>query len=128
VKELDQATSEALRQLVQKRLLLEAILEEKQAAAYSRQVQGGRAIEGIGQHTMAIAQGEYYKAQMHYGRQCWEDKSFRDYYLRKTPEARVKSKGTRFQVGWRCPGPGLEPVWQGSVREVKKYPENNASD
>ena len=126
--QIDDGTRAALTELVEKKLLLEAIRDEKESRAHARHIQGHAAIEGIGGQTMSIPANEYYKAIAHYGHGCWEDKSFCDYYLRKTPEARVKSKGTKFQVGWMCDAPGVEPVWAGSVREVKKYPESNASD
>ena len=58
-----------------------------------------RAMDGVGEMTASIDSRSYhYWAQKEPG--CWNDPKFTKEYLRDNPEARVKSKSGKIQVGY----------------------------
>ena len=58
-----------------------------------------RALQGLGELKARIDPYSYHYWGKRLGYACWNDKQFVDEYLRDTPEARVKTMGTRTQVG-----------------------------
>lgn len=82
--------------------------ELEKAATYARQGKLGqynsqthRSIDGLGQCVANIDATSYFSWIGKEGSECWGDKGFMDSYLRDNPQARVKSVGTKIQVGHR---------------------------
>ena len=105
--------------------LLRALEEQKRLAAeFSRQ--RPRSIDGIGEQKMALH--PYIDAcnRAIVGSQRWSnDQDLREWYLRRYPEARVKSGGTKTQIGWTPPEPkprlGLIAIGSGNKRWTRSY-------
>jgi len=75
-----------------------------------------RTMDGVGEMTASIDSRSYhYWAQKEPG--CWSDPKFNKEYLRDNPEARVKSKSGKIQVGYT--GDGFMRYRTG--RKVKVY-------
>ena len=59
-----------------------------------------RAIDGMGGCHMVVTADAYHYWGRRLGYACWQDKAFREEYKRDNPSARVKSGGTKLQVGY----------------------------
>lgn len=46
-------------------------------------------VDGIGQHVMDVPADAYFAWQQHLGRDCWGDKDFRSWFLKKNPQCAV---------------------------------------
>lgn len=64
-----------------------------------------RATDGVGELKARISPESFHYWGQRLGYECWQDKAFLDEYLRDNPDSRVKSVGTRIQVGYRGNGP-----------------------
>ena len=60
-----------------------------------------RSVDGIGRLRMRIDPTLYHAWGTKYGYDCWKDSQFLKEIERDNPEVRVKSGGTRLQVGWQ---------------------------
>lgn len=60
-----------------------------------------RSIDGLGEMIARIDSSSYHYWTHKEGADCWSDKSFMNAYLRDNPQARVKSGGTKIQIGHR---------------------------
>lgn len=59
-----------------------------------------RSIEGIGEQRMALHPFFDAAARLERGGNCWADRDFREWYMKRHPEVRVQSGGTKIQVGY----------------------------
>ena len=94
----------ALEEIARKEYLLEALQAQALAQELARDFRQEKAVEGMGSitrmmpsfafHDIARKQGTY---------ECYQDKSFNRYLDRIAPETKVKSTGTRTQVGYTGP-------------------------
>jgi hypothetical protein len=78
------------------------------AQAPARQVEQARAhagtaksLDGLGRLRMVITADAYHYWGRRLGYECWRDKAFLREYERDNAAVRVKSRGTRIQVGYR---------------------------
>lgn len=46
-------------------------------------------VDGLGQHVMDVPADAYFAWQNHLGRDCWGDKDFRSWFLKKNPQCAV---------------------------------------
>lgn len=60
-----------------------------------------RALDGMGGCHMVVATDAFHYWGRRLGYACWSDKAFREEFKRDNPAARVRSTGTRIQVGYR---------------------------
>lgn len=91
----------ALEEIARKEHLLEALQAQALAHQLANEFRQEKAVEGMGSitrmmpafafHDIALKQGTY---------ECFQDKSFNRYLDRVAPETKVKSTGTRMQVGY----------------------------
>jgi len=58
-----------------------------------------RSVDGLGAMKAQISADSYHYWGQRLGYDCWRDKKFMDGYLTENPQCRVKSKGTKTQVG-----------------------------
>ncbi len=70
-----------------------------------------RSVDGIGRLRMRIDPTLYHAWGTKYGYDCWKDSQFLNEVERDNPEVRVKSTGTRLQVGF-----------EGAKRSSQKFP------
>lgn len=80
------------------RELVNAEIHQKRIAKQSEQVH--RSIDGVGQLRMRVDPTLYHHWGQKIGYECWRDKQFLREVERDNPEVRVKSGGTRLQVGY----------------------------
>jgi hypothetical protein len=91
----------ALEEIARKEHLLEALQAQAMAHELAREFRQEKAVNGMGSitrmmpafafHDIALKQGTY---------ECFQDKSFNRYIDRIAPETKVKSTGTKVQVGY----------------------------
>lgn len=60
-----------------------------------------KSVDGLGQMVARIPADAFHYWGQRLGYQCWEDTSFMREFLRDNPECRVKSAGTKLQVGYQ---------------------------
>ena len=60
--------------------------------------------DGLGEMRGSIPAGAYHYWGNRLGYECWGDKQFMNEYLRDNPEARVKTHGSKIQVGYDSDG------------------------
>lgn len=58
-----------------------------------------RAVEGLGALNARIDATAYHYWGKRLGYECWQDKKFMSEFLRDNPQSKVKSLGTKIQVG-----------------------------
>lgn len=68
------------------------------------------AVDGLGRLRMVITGDAFHYWGRRLGYDCWKDEQFRREFERDNPACRVKSRGTRVQVGYRgyVPGAALQ--------------------
>ena len=93
--------------------LVAALERQRRAAAFYRAMEP-HAVDGIGELKMVVDPFLHGMYRSVYGQRCFEDPEWVEYFLKHSPEARVRSTGTRVQVG---PGTGV------SGRTVKRWDE-----
>jgi hypothetical protein len=82
------------------------MLEEVRAESTNKQIGAAthqeevKALEGVGRLRMEIEPTSYHFWGQKLGYQCWKDGTFLREYERDNPACRVKSTGTRLQVGF----------------------------
>ena len=74
-------------------------------------------IDGVGEMTASIDSRSYHYWAHREGPDVWSDKQFMKEYLRDNPEARVKSKSGKIQVGYS--GDGF--IRHRAGRKIKVY-------
>lgn len=62
-----------------------------------------RSVDGLGSLVARIPPDAYHYWGQRLGYACWNDESFMRGFLRDNPECRVKSAGTKLQVGYTAP-------------------------
>lgn len=72
----------------------------RQGALGKSSQQAVKSVEGLGALVGRIDAESYHYWGQRETYDCWKDKQFFDEYLRDNPQARVKSGGTRIQVGY----------------------------
>jgi len=60
-----------------------------------------KAIDGLGEQIGRIEATSFHYWGQREGYDCWSDKGFLKSYFRDVPDAKVKSSGTKIQVGHR---------------------------
>lgn len=119
--ESDPGLRTALEEIARKEHLLEALQAQAIAHELAREFRQEKAVEGMGSirrmmpafafHDIALKQGTY---------ECFQDKSFNKYLDRVAPETKVRSAGTRIQVGYSAtPGPDPKPKTQDPARSPR---------
>ena len=58
-----------------------------------------KSVDGLGAMKAQISADSFHYWGQRLGYDCWKDKQFMDNYLSENPQCRVKSKGTKLQVG-----------------------------
>lgn len=85
-----------------KRELVAAEVQQQRIAVQTGH-QTRRSIDGIGRLRMRIDPTLYHLWGHKLGYDCWRDKQFLNEIERDNPEVRVKSGGTRIQIGYAGP-------------------------
>jgi len=119
----DPALHEALRQLYEKTLTLEMLQAQAEQNALDRSLREARSIDGVGEVVRRVHPSAYHLWAHDLGSyDCWQDKGFTKYFDRIAPECKVKSTGTRLQVGFQ-----RDTGWfRAEPRFRKSYPEEKA--
>jgi hypothetical protein len=73
---------------------------QQRKIAYQTNEIDRKSIDGIGRMRMRIDPTLYHYWGTKLGYDCWKDNQFLNEVERDNPEVRVKSGGTRLQVGW----------------------------
>ena len=87
----------------------------RQAAQARDHAATTRSVDGLGRLRMVITADAYHYWGRRLGYECWRDKAFLREYERDNAAVRVKSVGTKIQVGYRSYAP--------SDALKQKYPE-----
>lgn len=102
----------------------EKAMTEVRQRQTARRMQGDRrSIDGIGRLRMEVDNYSINYWGQKLGFDCWSDPTFLREFERDNPHARVRSGGTRPQVGWRAPDnrKQLALVTRGPRRYTKHY-------
>lgn len=88
---------------------------ERQAEQARAHAGTAKSLDGLGRLRMVITADAYHYWGRRLGYACWKDQAFLREYERDNAAVRVKSRGTRIQVGYQgyAPGAALK----------QKYPE-----
>lgn len=76
------------------------LAETRQRRIAAELGQDRRAINGLGRPRLEVDNYSYHIWGQKLGYQCWKDKQFLREFERDNPHARVKSTGTKLQVGY----------------------------
>lgn len=103
----------AMEEIARKEHLLEALQSQAIAHELAREFRQEKAVEGMGSITRMMPAFAYHDIALKQGTyECYQDKSFNRYLDRIAPETKVKSAGTKIQVGYTGadrPHPGTLP-------------------
>jgi hypothetical protein len=77
-----------------------ALAERRRKGVGKVNGQVSRSVDGLGELTARIDNIAYHYWGKRIGYECWADKQFLKEFLRDNPEARVRSHGTKLQVGY----------------------------
>lgn len=100
----DPALHEALRQLYEKTLQLEMLQAQAEQNAMDNSLREARSIDGVGEVVRRVHPSAYHLWAHDLGDYaCWQDKGFTKYFDKIAPECKVRSRGTRIQVGHTRP-------------------------
>jgi hypothetical protein len=83
---------------------VEAVINQKQIAQNTHQEGTLRSVDGLGRLRLRIDATVFHYWGQRLGYACWRDKEFVNQFERDNPEARVRSGGTRLQVGYHQKG------------------------
>ena len=80
-------------------------LEKTQAEARQRDIgrvnqEAVKSVEGLGSLEARIDSSAYHYWGQREGYDCWQDNQFQKEFLRDNPQSKVKSVGTKIQVGF----------------------------
>lgn len=79
----------------------EAYLARRRQRAIAAELgQNRKSIEGLGRPRLEVDSAAYHYWGTRLGYQCWKDKQFLREFERDNEDARVKSTGTKLQVGY----------------------------
>lgn len=97
-----QAVIKKLRHEDRARYELGVIEQIRMKRMYDSVVKTG-AFNECGPATMILSQDQYQRAMAQHGQLCFMDPNFAPWLLKNNDDMRVKSAGTRIQVGWSRP-------------------------
>ena len=78
----------------------EAALAIKEQAEVAKELGEQKALDDLGRVRLQVHPTIYHHFSDKYGPECWNDTEFLRDFEKSFPECRVKSGGTRFQVGY----------------------------
>jgi len=84
---------------------LQAAVDRQKRIAQEFHNNKPRSIDGIGGQDMALDPFIDAHCKLARGGNVWEDSDYKKWFLKKNPESRVKSGGTKMQVGYQRPDP-----------------------
>lgn len=97
-------TVAALEEIVRQEWELEAMKAQREQERLAACLPEHHAIDGVGYVRRHISSFAYHDWARKLGTyECWGDKGFNHYIDRIAPETRVKSKGTKMQLGYQAP-------------------------
>jgi hypothetical protein len=118
--ELDPGLRAALEEVARLEFALECIQAQKRQDAMARELREGRSQDGLGACVRRVDAFAHHEWTQQLGPECWQDKGFTKYFDRIAPECRVRSRGTRVQVGY-TPGRRFEvPVTERAEPRFRK--------
>jgi hypothetical protein len=121
--ELDPGLRAALEEVARLEWTLESIQAQKRQNAMAAVLRDGRSLEGLGACERRVDAFAYHDWGLKEGYACWQDKGFKRYFDRIAPECRVKSRGTKVQVGYTAARRFVVPVHdRQEPRFRKSYP------
>jgi len=98
--QLDPGLAAALDEVARLEWQLECIRAQKRQNAMAAELRDGRSLEGLGACQRRVDGFAYHDWGLKEGYGCWQDKGFTRYFDRIAPECKVRSRGTKVQVGY----------------------------
>jgi hypothetical protein len=121
--QLDPGLTAALEEVARLEWQLESIRAQKRQNAMAADLRDGLSVEGLGACERRVDTFAYHDWGIKEGYECWKDSGFKRYFDRIAPECKVRSRGTKVQVGYTA-APRFElPVTERRQPKFRKsYP------